>query len=96
MAANTTTKVLTKCVDIRGEKFVLIELTRIDNGKKYFGTVPYTELDEKGCMKREMNGLELCMNETVGRALEMRENEIATRGMSEKEMLSYFMKKLAR
>ena len=94
--ANTTLKVLTKRVNIRNEEFVLVEITRTDNGMKFIGTIPYSELDDKGCMKRELNGLEMCLTDSIPHALEMRDDEIATRNLSETEMINYWKNKLAK
>ena len=92
---NTTLKVLTKRVNIGEESFVLVELTRIDDGNKLYGTISYNELDERGCMKRELNGLEMCCSSDISHALTMREDEIATRGMSINEMAAYFKNKVS-
>lgn len=54
-------KVLVKRVTIQNEDFVLIE----DTDKKYgrfFGTIPYSELDSEGRMKRPLNGFEMCVS----------------------------------
>ena len=93
--ANTTLKVMTKCVNIKGEEFVLVKITRNDDGHEFFGTIPYTELDERGCMKRELNGLEMCLSDDIPHALIMREDEINIRNMSEEEMIQYFTRKVS-
>ena len=92
--ANTTLKVITKKVIIEDEEFVLVELTRTDDGNRFFGTIPYSELDEKGCMKRELNGFEMCINETIARAIDMRHDVIKTRGMNEAQLINYYMNKM--
>lgn len=89
--ANTTLKVLTKVVNIHDEKFVLVEITRIDNGMKFIGTIPYTEIDEHGCMKRELNGFEMQLADDIPHALEQRRWEIETRGMTMEQLAQYFM-----
>lgn len=89
-STNTTLKVLTKLVDIAEERFVLVEVTRTDINKKFFGTISYNELDSKGCMKRELNGFDMCLADTIGEALDFRQNEIAVRGMSQEQMIEYF------
>ena len=93
---NTTLKVLTRVVDIEDEKFVLVKVTRIDNGKEFIGTIPYTELDEKGCMKRELNGIDMALTDDIPHALEMRRDIILTRGMTESQLINYFKTKLSR
>ena len=94
--ANTTLKVLTKRVSIGDENYVLVELQRtdIENAEKMYGTISYNELDEKGCMKRELNGIEMCCSFDIPHALKMREDEMATRGMSIEEMANYFQRKV--
>ena len=94
--ANTTLKVLTKNVSIHDEHFVLVKITRIDNGMEFIGTIPYSELDEKGCMKRELNGFEMCLADSIPHALTLREDEIETRGMTPEEMAAHFIAKLSR
>ena len=93
--ANTTLKVLTRVVDIEDEKFVLVKVTRIDNNKEFIGTIPYTELDEKGCMKRELNGLDMAFADDIPHALELRKDIILTRGMTESQLINYYKTKLS-
>lgn len=93
--ANTTLKVMTKLVSIKDESFVLVQIKRNDDGHIFYGTIPYTELDERGCMKRELNGLEMCLCDDIPHALIMREDEIAIRGMSQEEMIKYFTRKVS-
>lgn len=88
--ANTTLKVLTRLVNIHEERFVLVEITRKDNGMKFIGTIPYTELDEHGCMKRELNGFEMQLADDIPHALEQRRWEIETRGMNMEQLAQYF------
>ena len=71
--------VLTKCVILENEKFVLIKDTSKELAKaseykncEYFGTIPYTELDEQGRMKRTLNGLQICMQPTASEAIRQR------------------------
>ena len=92
--ANTTLKVLTRLVNIHDEKFVLVQLTRIDNGMKFIGTIPYTEIDEHGRMKRELNGFEMQLADDIPHALEHRRWEIETRGMSMEQLAQYFIKEV--
>lgn len=68
-------KVLTKVVSIEGQEFVLVSDER--NDTTYYGTIPYSELDENGMLKRELNGHEMCISlESVGAALENRTKRI--------------------
>ena len=91
-------KVLTKCVSMENENFVLIEDECEVKGKKihYFGTIPYTELNEKGCMKRALNGFEMCMGYTIPEALERRQDEILTRGLNMDQLVEYYGRKMSR
>lgn len=54
-------KVLVKRVTIENQDFVLIEDTDTQYGR-FYGTIPYTELDEEGRMKRPLNGFEMCVS----------------------------------
>lgn len=68
-------KVLTKYVVIGNQEFVLIKDEH--RGHTYYGTIPYSEIDEKGCMKRELNGHEMCITfNGVSDAIVQRENRI--------------------
>lgn len=54
-------KVITKRITIEDQDFVLIK----DHDKNYgefYGTIPYTELNEVGGMKRPLNGFEMCVS----------------------------------
>ena len=44
--------------------------------KHFFGTIPYTELDDSGCMKRGMNGGEMCIGDDIDKAIKSREFRI--------------------
>lgn len=79
-------KVLAKCVNIMGEEFVLISDNTID-GKQFFGTIPYTELDEKGRMKRGLNGFEMSVDfESIEKAVKRRETDIKIEKLTQKYM----------
>lgn len=70
-------EVVTKCVVIENEKFVLIKDKKADlpenykNGE-YYGTIPYAELDEHGKLKRQLNGFEIGIEASAGEALRYR------------------------
>ncbi len=51
--------VITKKVVIENEEFVLIK----DNSANgvYYGTIPYSELDENGKLKRQLNGYDMAI-----------------------------------
>ena len=87
-------EVLTKYVNIENEEFVLISDKRED-GVEYYGTIPYSELDEKGRMKRTLNGFEMCISfKSIAEALDRRYDEIKTRGMSVEETMNYYVRKI--
>ena len=88
-------KVKTKCVSIEGRDFVLMEYTFDDNSVMY-GTIPYTNIDDKGRMIKGMNGLEACLAHSIPTALEMRADDIKCEGMTEEQIIAYFNKKLGR
>ena len=52
-------KVIVKRVVIENEEFVLIR----DNSEHglYYGTIPYSELDENGKLKRQLNGYDMAI-----------------------------------
>lgn len=69
-------KVLTKRVNFEGQEFVLIKDTQ--NGKTFYGTIPYTELDSEGRMKRELNGIQMRISfENAAEALNNRRIAVA-------------------
>lgn len=88
-------KVKTKCVDIEGRSFVLVEYTLDDNSIMY-GTIPYTEIDEQGRVKRKLNGLEVCLAHTIPSALDIRADIIKCEGMTPEQVIEYFKRKLER
>ena len=85
-------KVITKCVNIENEEFVLVKFTDVNN-REWFGTIPYTELNEKGQMKRPLNGFEMCIAETIAQALDRRIDMVKTHGYTLEQMIKYFTNK---
>ena len=68
-------KVITKSVIFEGQEFVLIKSAH--EGKTYYGTIPCAELDEKGCLKRVLNGAEMRISwEGPAEALENRRRDV--------------------
>lgn len=70
-------EVLTKCVILDDEKFVLIKdksekLTEFYKNGEFYGTIPYAELDEHGKLKRQLNGFEIGIEASAGEALRYR------------------------
>ena len=86
-------EVKTRYVSIEDRAFVLVEYTLDDNSIMY-GTIPYTNIDEKGNMIKGMNGLEVCLAHSIPSALEMRADIIKCEGMTEEQILAYFKKKI--
>lgn len=74
-------EVITKCVVIENEKFVLIRdkkegLPECYKNGEYYGTIPYAELDEHGKLKRQLNGFEIGIEASAGEALRYRWTQI--------------------
>lgn len=74
-------KILTKCVDFENEKFVLFKdkkagLPEYYKNGEYYGTIPYTELDESGKLKRQLNGFEIGIENSAEAALRYRWTQI--------------------
>ncbi len=68
-------KVLTKVVMIEDEEFALI--TDKHEGCTYYGTIPYSETDENGRLKRALNGFDMCVSfVSIADALKERTNRI--------------------
>jgi hypothetical protein len=69
-------KVITKRVTIEDQEFALVKGEY--NGKTYCGTIPYSETDENGKLKRELNGHDMCISFMgIGDAILQRKNRIA-------------------
>lgn len=74
-------EVITKCVVIENEKFVLIRdkkegLPECYKNGEYYGTIPYAELDEHGKLKRQLNGFEIGIENSAEAALRYRWTQI--------------------
>ena len=88
-------KVLTKNVLIEDEEFVLI--TDEFKGRKYYGTIPYSEV-ENGRLKRRLNGFDMCICfESIGEAIEDRRKDILFKKFknegkhTEAELIEYWL-----
>ena len=69
-------KVLTKSVIFENQEFVLIKNQH--EGRTYYGTIPCTELDNEGRMKRELNGVQMRISfESAADALNNRRIDVA-------------------
>lgn len=76
-------KTITKVVNIQNREFVLIQLEEKDikweKGKMLigkYGTIDYDLLDEKGCLKHRISGLDMCLSNTISEAIDSRNDEI--------------------
>lgn len=79
-------KVLTKRVTIENQDFVLIQDEK--QGRTFYGTIPYTELNEKGAMKRALNGAEMSIDfKNPAKALHNRKVDLVI-----KRLTNHFMK----
>ena len=75
-------KVLTKYVVIGNQEFVLIKDEH--EGQTYYGTIPYSDIDSKGCLARKLNGFDMCISfESVAEAIDLRQNRIIIQRYSE-------------
>ena len=86
-------EVKTRYVSIEDRAFALVKCT-LDDDSVMYGTIPYTNIDDKGHMIKGMNGLEMCLSQTIGGALEMRYDIIKTEGMTPNQVIEYFKKKI--
>ena len=88
-------KVITKSVTFGNhkEQYVLVQF-KDDNGEVRYGTIPYSNIDDKGHLIKGMNGLEMCLCSTIPSALEMREDLINCEGMTAEQVIEYFKKKI--
>ena len=80
-------------VSIEDRAFVLVKCT-LDDDSVMYGTIPYTNIDDKGKMIKGMNGLEMCLSQTIGGALDMRYDLIKCEGMTPEQVIEYFKKKI--
>jgi hypothetical protein len=68
-------KVLTKCVIIEDQKFYLVEDQH--EGRRYWGTIPYSFVGADGRMIKPINGVQMRMSfEGAGEALENRRRDV--------------------
>lgn len=84
-------EVITKCVVIENEKFVLIRdkkegLPECYKNGEYYGTIPYAELDEHGKLKRQLNGFEIGIEASAGEALRYRMLRIRLKKFDEENL----------
>lgn len=88
-------QVVVKNVLIEGQSFVLVYDEQI--GKGFYGTIPRSELDENGALKRRLNGFDMCIGYSIGQALANRQSQIALRefvkeGHTEQEIFAYILR----
>lgn len=73
--------IVTKELIIEGESFVLVR--EPEWGKQQYGTIPYSEIGDDGKLKRVLNGLQMCVADSVVNAIECRTDIILTRRWAE-------------
>lgn len=71
-------KTIIKKLTLVGERFALVQETKWGKDHQY-GTVPYSEVDENGRIKRVLNGFEMCVAATPEEAIERREDVLLAR-----------------
>lgn len=71
-------KTVVKKVTIEGMDFALVREPEWGADHQY-GTVPYSEVDENGRLKRVLNGFEMCVAATPEEAIERREDVLLAR-----------------
>lgn len=69
---------VTKKVVIEGMDFALVREPAWGEDHQY-GTVPYSEVDESGRLKRVLNGFEMCCAASPEKAIEQREDVLLAR-----------------
>lgn len=71
-------KTVVKKVTIGGMDFALVREPEWGTDHQY-GTVPYSEVDETGRLKRTLNGFQMCCAATIEKAIELREDVLLAR-----------------
>lgn len=69
---------INKKVVIEGTDFALVREPAWGEDHQY-GTIPYSEVDENGRIKRVLNGFEMCCAATPEKAIEQREDVLLAR-----------------
>ena len=71
-------KTIIKKLILVGECFALVQNSAWGKGLQY-GTIPYSEIDEHGNLRRELNGFEMCVAATSKEAVESRRDSLLVR-----------------
>lgn len=71
-------KTIIKKLTLVGERFALVQETKWGKDHQY-GTIPYSEIDENGNLRRELNGFEMCVAATSQKAIESRRDSLLVR-----------------
>ena len=71
-------KTIIKKLTLMGESFALVREPEWGADHQY-GTVPYSEVDENGRLKRVLNGFEMCVAATPEEGIERREDVLLAR-----------------
>ena len=69
---------INKKVTIEGMNFAIVKEPAWGEDHQY-GTVPYSEVDENGRIKRVLNGFEMCCAASPEKAIEQREDVLLAR-----------------
>ena len=64
-------KTIIKKLTLVGERFALVQETKWGKDHQY-GTIPYSEIDERGNLRRELNGFEMGVAATSQKAIASR------------------------
>lgn len=90
-------EVITKCLVIENEKFVLCKMKH--EIRTVYVTIPYTEIDEQGKIKRVLNGFEMCVGDDIKQAVKLRKHSILIKRFvkknpnhTEKDLINFIMK----
>ena len=68
-------KVVTNEIILYGERIVLVREPKWGANNQY-GTIPYSEIGENGKLKRKLNGIQMCVANSVVNAIERRKDQI--------------------
>lgn len=94
-------KTITRLVNIQNKNFVLIQMEEKDikpltENNKFiigmYGTISYDLIDKNGKLTRKVNCLEMCIADTISKAIELRNDQINTEQFNELPMDQYLEK----
>ena len=84
-------RVLTKCLQIQDKNFYLITDKSNVDGRVYYGTIPYTDVDENGKLKRVLCGFDMCISfKDINDAIKSRTDRINVDRLADRyELMGY-------